>query len=400
MCGTGLLGEFTTAGTQLNRTGAAWRETRGPLSAFGHVLDEQNCPVPTVLPALDLTLTPQQLRQVGIRNGFALRDTDGEQLGGAEPFTARWTGTLLVERGGEYRFHAGRAPPGRDANRTSRRRSTTAGRSRCGRGDKTWVVLSHCHGEAQVPAARSAPLMLRRGAYEITAEFEQRGPLSAGPGDVCRSAPGSRSPTAGPDTAQAGVRDPAAPAVPRRSPGPHSAPASRSPAARRSSSTAGTRPDLRDIRRTYQRAFKALLFAERFGLSRRRVPGYRQSELGYLLGNPQAFEGTSYYRTGATSFATHHAWFDLDLLPVADPYPPPPPARTDARLPEPAAAGGAVRLVGAGLRLLLAARGRPSGARQRPAWLLFAEAARAAAGRPGANCCGTWASTCGTRRWC
>ena len=370
VCGTGLLGEFSTTGAN-----PAWRETRGPLSGFGRVLDEQNCPVPTVLPALDLTLTPEQARQAVVRNGFALRDTDGEPLGGAEPFTARWTGALLVERGGEYRFYAG-APAGDEPDQHEPDFEAARGgrwQVTLSRGDKTWVVLSHCHGNAQVPAARSAPLTLRRGAYQITAEFEQRGPLPAGPGDACPVRTGFEVAYAGPDTRK---RVSAIPlnrlfrAVTGAALGSGIQVAGRAVQFLDGQYS----PDLGDIRQTYQRVFKALLFAERFGLSARPVPGYRQSELGYLLGNPQSFAGTSYYRTGPNSFGTHHAWFDLDLLPVADPYPPPPAADLRAN-PTPKRQAA---LFDWWERIFdyCWLRGQTDGARERPAWLLFAEAAQ------------------------
>jgi hypothetical protein len=47
---------------------------------------------------------------------------------------------------------------------------------------------------------------------------------------------------------------------------------------------------LRDIRRTYQRAFKALLFVHRFALSARRRHG-EGSALGYMLSQPALFAG-------------------------------------------------------------------------------------------------------------
>jgi hypothetical protein len=75
---------------------------------------------------------------------------------------------------------------------------------------------------------------------------------------------------------------------------------------------------LRDIRRTYQRAFKALLFSHRFELSARPRAG-EGSELGYMLAQSDKFAGWSYYRsTGA--FTTHKADFNFNFLPVGDPY--------------------------------------------------------------------------------
>ena len=75
---------------------------------------------------------------------------------------------------------------------------------------------------------------------------------------------------------------------------------------------------LRDIRRIYQRAFKALLFVHRFELSAWRHAG-EDSELGYMLSEGARFSGWSYYRNGPT-FVSHRADFDFNFLPVGDPY--------------------------------------------------------------------------------
>src|SRR5208282_4041848 len=94
--------------------------------------------------------------------------------------------------------------------------------------------------------------------------------------------------------------------------------------------------DLRDIRRTYQRAFKGVLFAHRFGLSPKHLRHTHQHhthlanpELSYILQHEAYFLGTSYYRlivSGSNAFHSHHAYFNLNFLPVSDPYEPPTPA--------------------------------------------------------------------------
>ena len=71
------------------------------------------------------------------------------------------------------------------------------------------------------------------------------------------------------------------------------------------------------MRDTYQRAFKAMLLAYRFGLSAQGISDDGQSELGYMLTHPINFAGQSYYRSGA-AFVTHKAEFDLNFLPVSD----------------------------------------------------------------------------------
>ena len=380
LTGTGLLGEYAPVDGS-----TVWREFRGPLCGFGRVRDEENCPVPAVLPDLGMNLTAQQLRHAGIRNGFAFRDADGEPLGGAARFTVRWTGVLLVERGGEYRFLAG--APGEDepdfeAAEDNRWRVTLQ------RGQRILNLLAHGHGEGGGSAARSAPIRLRRGAYQITAEFEQREPALTGD-EPCPARTGFEVAYTGPDT-----RGRVAPIGLHRLFRPFTGttlgdglvqsddasatgllPAGGSAARFLDGQYA---PDLRDIRRTYQRAFKALLLAEGFGLSAHQVRGYRQSELGYLLRNPQQFEGTSYPRTEPSSFGTHNAWFDLDFLPVTDAYPPPltlPGALTDERgYPTPQRQAA---LFNWWERLFnyCHLREQTEAARERPPWLLFAEVA-------------------------
>ena len=120
LIGTGLLGEYEPVQSQNNQgpvpagDGASskqilWREVRGPLEAFGHERDLTNSPVPTVLPALDLSVAANPL--LVFQNGYADKSSDGFRLGGAEAFLVRWSGALLIEFDGEYAFHAGAPTP-------------------------------------------------------------------------------------------------------------------------------------------------------------------------------------------------------------------------------------------------------------------------------------------------
>ncbi|MFF4606442.1 neuraminidase-like domain-containing protein [Streptomyces sp. NPDC001339] len=394
LAGTGLLGEFRTAGGDL-----VWRETRGPLSAFGPVRDAHNAPVPTVLPAMGLELTQDQLRFVGARNGFAFLDSDGEPLGGAQPFSVCWSGVLLVEERGAYRFHAG--PPAGDSGEPGPEAAAHQGwRITVGRGQKTWTLLNHHWGGEDAPAHHSEPLTLRRGAYRIRVELAQHRPAFDRPEDICPVTTGFQVTYAGPDTGGvpqslpydrlfrdtkdstlgSGIVRHDHTDVPNDS-GPRGAAdpihAGEQAAAYLDRHYTST---LRDIRRTYQRAFKALLFTERFRLSAHPVPGYRQSELGFLLDSPQAFEGTAHPRTGSGSFGVHHAWFDPDLLPVADPYPPVELLGRDTAVPDQRSDPSPQRqaaLFDWWERIFdyCALRARTERARERPAWLLFAEVA-------------------------
>ena len=75
---------------------------------------------------------------------------------------------------------------------------------------------------------------------------------------------------------------------------------------------------LRDIRRTYQRAFKALLFVHRFALAAAERPD-APSELGYLLNHAARFAGTGFARVGP-AYVAQLANFDFNYLPVLDDY--------------------------------------------------------------------------------
>ena len=176
LTGTGLLGTFTPHGS----VNPVWRETRGPLSAFGHERNEWNAPVPTIIPALGLTLTPALKRFVAIRNGFAMRDINGEPLGGAERFSVTWEGVLLIEHGGEYRFDAGTpTPDGEDPHFDPA--DPYRWRLRLRRGQRTWVMLNHRWPSQTAPPARSAPLGLQTGTYTIIAELDHDQPDFADP---------------------------------------------------------------------------------------------------------------------------------------------------------------------------------------------------------------------------
>ena len=326
LTGTGLIGEYSSMGENGPVGGAVvWRDGTGPLSAFGTERDRENCPVPTVLPSFGATLTPEQLQFASVHNGFLMKDSTGTWLGGAQGFTVTWSGALLVERDGTYEFWAGAPTPADD-----RPDADAAGhlqwRVELRRGQRSWVALSHhWTGEEEL---RSSALPLRRGAYELTAELIQPAP---GFGDEEQLRPqhtGFQVKYSGPDTEA------------RRTEIPHS----RLFVVRKDQPLADGIADLsagaaeylnglyvgslRDIRRTYQRAFKALLFTHRFGLSARRQQ-HGTSELGYMLAQTAQFAGAGYYRT-AGGFTQHLADFDFNFLPLLDDYHPPVgDARTD-----------------------------------------------------------------------
>lgn len=382
LVGTGLLGEYQLAQSQDQRSpppappasGAQlqllWREVRGPLTAFGHQRDSTNSPVPTVLPALGLSPAANPL--VVFQNGYADRAGDGLRLGGVEAFQVRWSGALLIEREGEYAFHAGAPTP--DGERPEYEKAAQSQwRLTLKRGQKTWTILNHQWPGDTTPE-RSMP-RLRRGAYHIVAEYRQPAPDFSSPPVQPRHS-GFQVKYAGPDSAGRAVSLPLHRLYREHKnhtldQGITFLPGSSNAQAFLKSLYTST---LRDIRRTYQRAFKAVLFAGRLGLSARRNDA-GESELGYMLDNPALFAGHAYYRTSPTTFAPHLANFDFDLLPLQDNYEPPtavPPDRSTPSLQRTQAMADWFERT----HDYDVVRRQVQRRRRDPVWHLFAEAAR------------------------
>lgn len=336
LIGTGLLGEYQSPAAQALQGGAAnpaagatqvlWREVRGPMEAFGHERDHTNSPVPTILPGL--TLSPTASALVAFNNGYAIKNSDGESLGGAEPIQVRWTGVLLVEREGEYAFHAG-SPTPEGEHPDARRAEHSQWRVTLQRGQKRWLILNH-NWPGETDPERSMP-RLRRGAHSIVVEYAQPAPAFNPPVHPQRT--GFEVKYRGPDTEECLI------ALPVKhlyrdvqdqtlDQGITFLAGSKNAQAFLKGFYTST---LRDMRRTYQRAFKAVLLVGKLHLSPRLDRDDRQSELGYLLVNPASFAGSAFYRptSSSTTFVQHLANFDLNFLPLTDNYHPPAPTAGD-----------------------------------------------------------------------
>ena len=310
LTGTGLVAEYQTLDGK-----TVWRDASDSPGAFGRERDHENCPVPTVVPAFDTTLTPEQLRIASVHNGLLMNDATGAWLGGAQGFSVTWSGALLIDQDGTYEFWAG-APAENEERPDPDAAEHRQWHVALQRGQREWVILSHhWTGEEE---RRSASLPLKRGAYQLTVKLHQPAPEFVDQDDLHPQHTGFQVKYSGPDTEH------------RRTEIPHRRLFLRSKdqtfADGISGLAAGAEAylttlyvsSLRDIRRTYQRAFKALLFAQRFGLSAERRP-HGSSELGYVLGDPTGFAGASYYRAGG-GFTKHAADFDFDFLPLLDGY--------------------------------------------------------------------------------
>ncbi|MGC0327213.1 hypothetical protein RKD23_000203 [Streptomyces sp. SAI-170] len=370
--GTGLLGEYRRVTTS-GEGPLVWRQPTSGLRLFGPGRDEAAVAVPGLVPGLDATLTAGQGRFAGVRNGFALSDPTGEPLGAAEGFAVRWTGSLLVETGGAYTFYAG--APGQDgeipdpeAARARRWRVVLR------RGQRVWVVLArHWPGETGAPECASE-LELRRGAYDVEIEFVQPAPEFAEADDVRPATTGFELAYRGPDSEGRPVALPQHRLYRRtQDPGPLDGGLQDLTDVERRALRERYTGSLRDVRRTYQRAFKALLLAHRLGLSAAPVADDGQSEIGYLLTHPDRFSGAAYRKEGA-AYAVHLAGFDPDLLPVADPYLSPDPA-VDLRAAPSVARQQALTDIWERLFDHTVTRAGTTGSPERPLWLLFHESA-------------------------
>ena len=318
---------------------------------------------------MTLTLTDAQLQGAAVRNGFALRDVNGDPLYGAQPFTVQWTGMLLIEHAGRYEFAAGVPTP--DGNEPSRdvcpehRWQVTLRR-----GQRSWQLLNRDLPGEPAPDYHSGALDLRRGCYELTVTFTHAQPDFGTDGDVRARHTGFQLKYTGPDTHEQLITVPHRRLYRAEVDGPLGTglQVDAGPAAYLRTRYTSS---LRDVRRTYQRAFKTAVVVDRFGLTARPLSGDPESELGYMLDHGQTFAGRCHYRTGPSSFGTHLAWFAPDLMPVDDPYRPPTGDQRTAPSPRRQAA-----LFDTWERFYdyTRLRAETQTARERPAWRLFYEA--------------------------
>lgn len=328
LTGTGILAEYFDAAQTLR-----WRELRGGLDAFGPEENAWNAPIPTILPSMSFTFSPEQLRFAGVRNGFAMANANGAPLGGAEPFTLHWKGLLLIEQEGQYGFSAGAPTPAGEVPDFEKVDQSHRWRVTLNRGQRTWVLLAHNWPHEEAPADCAAPIALKKGFYELKIEFERNPLFFDGPEDVCPQTTGFQLKYNGPDAGIDWLAIPYDKLFQDRKNATLQRGIELSGAAQHFLTTHYT-STIRDIRRTYQRAFKTMLFISRLHLSAQQISDNGQSELGYMLSHPVNFAGQAYYRSGG-AFATHKANFDLNFLPVLDNYLAPPVAQDQRVAPTP-----------------------------------------------------------------
>ena len=267
------------------------------------------------------------------------------------------------------------------------------------RGQRTWVILSH-HWEAE-EEHRAAALAMRRGAYELTAELVQPDPEADG--RARRAHTGFQVTYCGPDTGG------------RPTEIPHSALFTVRKDQALGTGIEGLSPgaaaylsglylsSLRDIRRTYQRAFKALLFCRRLGLSAQRQP-HGTAELGYLLTQAPLFAGAGYYQPDGGGFVQHAGRSRFRLPAGVRRLLHPCFRRRRAHRPLRRSASRPCSTGGSGLSDYAAARADVRRRAGRPLWHLFEEAQEkqpahpATCSAPGRGRPGAGRSSCATSR--
>jgi hypothetical protein len=194
LTGTGLLGEISASGGPV-----LYREMCGPLVAFGAARNAFNAPVPTLIPAMSTTLPNDQSHLVSLHNGFASRDDDGSDIGGAQGFSARWSGVLLIERDGRYEFQVGSTEA--DGHQRHGEDDDHHPRGWCvvlKRGQRSFLVLNSRWPEQDGEPASS--LSLKQGAYQIIVEFRQPASDFSKPDQLYRRRTGFQINYRGPDS--------------------------------------------------------------------------------------------------------------------------------------------------------------------------------------------------------
>ena len=329
LAGTGLLGEF-----KLDDGTVVWREYRGGADAFGAEENGADLPIPTILSDLSLNAS---YPYATVRNGLALENPSAKLLGGAQGYTVCWNGVLLVEKNGAYTFRAGAPTPGTEAPDFTKaahaKWSVTLKRTQ-----KQWTLLSWQDEDKSAPADCSQPVQLKRGAYDISIQYTQPAPTFESREESCPQTTGFQVKYKGADTGEQLMTIPIERLYVKKKDagleagidftGTDDAPASRA-----FLQTQYT-PTIRDNRRTYRRAFNALLFIHRFGLSAAPVADDGQSEIDYFLSQPACFAGASYYFDDVSdTWKRHLAHFNFNFLPVSDNYCPPDPAQEQRAKP-------------------------------------------------------------------
>ena len=311
LSGTGLEGTFK------NTTGEIiWREIRQEMTAYGVSENQNDSPVPTVIP--NLNFAPQNAAVIAvIRNGYALTNgSPSKSLGGAQGYTEECKGVLYVTKSGKHTFRAG-APTGFGEIPDFDQAKHSQWQLTLQRG-KTWIVLDNDWNAPDTPGDCSVEMNLKRGAYNFYFIFKQLQPLLHNLEDGCPQPTGWQIKWTTP-----------------YQPEWHTIPIAnlyhKAPLGDLSEQVQHLHPtaiaflknqygaSISGMRRTAIRVFAGGLLLHGSHISAEPMSDSGISEMDYLLRNPMLFEGFSHYKD-AGIWKTHLAGFDLNFIPVLDNY--------------------------------------------------------------------------------
>jgi hypothetical protein len=285
LIGTGAEGQYDTDSV------LKWLEMRGGTAAFGVTEDEVNVPIPIVIPALNLTPSTNESDNIRFKNGMIIDKHHGS-LGGGQPFNVSWNGCLIISKSGHYRFGAGRPSCEEEMPRPCEDQKWEVS---IRRGQKNIILLGNLAKDVSLSLHVSPSTFLQRGVYHITIRFKQEilfEDKHAAHHAEYHAETGFIVKYNGPDTDGCPVVIPFECLIRDSKSGPFRVSDENNDLQLRTVVTGNVLSDylmsqyystIRDVRRTYQRTFKALLFTSKLRLSAKEIYSDHESELGYML---------------------------------------------------------------------------------------------------------------------
>ncbi|MEM9884344.1 MAG: neuraminidase-like domain-containing protein [Bacteroidota bacterium] len=307
--GTGLKCEYFSLDGSL-----IWRDIASTTNLFGDAESQWNVATSALIPSI---AHQTSTAYASIRNGFALNNSDGAYLGGAEGFHIKCGGVLVIDEGGKYTFMAGQSSPEGEAP-LFEADMMQAWKVTLSKEQKIWQVLGHNWDGIVAPSHQSHPIKLQAGAYDICIAFIQPEPNFDDPNKICPQLTGFQLKYSGADTEESLIT------IPTK----HLFLNKKKEGLEEGLSLTG-QPltyletyypvSIHDIQNTYQRAVKSMLLAYRLCLSAEANGDDGSSELDFMLSNGQCFKGYSYNFNG-NEYEEHEVIFNFNNLGVIDTY--------------------------------------------------------------------------------
>ncbi len=314
LTGTGLKREyFDLQGNLL------WRDIAYSTDMFGEVQNQWNVAAPMIVPNIKHAGT---FPFATVRNGLALHNSTGEVLGGGQGFKVVCKGCLWIEESGKYTFMAGIPTPQGEAPAYDDD-MPQQWFIKLKKEQKEWELLGHNWKGTGAPPNTTKPIKLTKGAYECCIEYIQPNPNFDDANKVCPQTTGFQMKYTGPDTGSELMIIPLKHLFMDKK----GASLTNELDAK---SLAGAALDYlqqyypvtkNDIRATFQRVMKSMVYTFRMEWSAIGEADDGKSELEFLLSNSNCFKGYSYNWNDSTSvFEEHEVILNFNVLPIQDKY--------------------------------------------------------------------------------